>query len=1219
MMNTLHCTDLSDVRHVPISHTWQLQLLQPDGEGERFRLVEGKSTVGSSPSCQIRLPSPHVRPLHCLIVCKDQQLTVTRWAAGALINGTDFTTSQLAAGDILSVADVQLRVVGPEDECCDDLPDTESPVALIDEVEAQVATEFTRTDKPCEADEQAGAPAETADLRRASQQARQRLRRVLSALRDLRVEARLLDQHVHHLSEELHTAQQTRDQLTAELHQSQAIAAERESQYGEELDRAIAELSTSYSKVEQTEQELQALQSRNQHLQEQFEGLTAEVERLESICANHAEQKRQFEEELAEREVRLTQLADEMQQVQQNLNESLTNMRGQNAALQEQLTQVIAERDREVAELQRGLDGSLAELREENESLRSELANAREERDQQAAQLREEFATAAEHWQGENDSLRGELAELTAERNRQLAELRGENESLREKLQELAADRDARLGESETVAESLRGELAAAAEREGKLSEQRAEATNSLEAVQQHNESLRQQLADATAARDDEIEALQRAHDEALAESREELQAAREQMTAAVAEHDQQVALLEEQLEQARQAADEAHRQGGQPSLDIQELEAELSAVRGERQQLAEEKHRLSMQLEDAEKRSHLLEIDVRSVNGEWQRAQCTIARLQDELTTAQAQIADLDAKLADFDGQAEVDRAADCDRYAAELSATQHQLQVCEQELAAALAEAAEQRAAIEAANGELAASQTNFAETTRQLEETLTAAADFDDERKQLSATIADLQSQLESLDKETQQIHREWESDLAARDAKIDELSAALNEPRVTPEVDERVETERIAELTFALEQLEATYATELQARDARIGELSEEIARLAAASTGAPSEAHQQQLWEANEQLKATEEKLSRELARREAQITELSRELHETQDQLAEVAAQSERLSELYHQAQEDMAAMAVSATRANAQLPAEGAEISSAKTLVLMPASMEAPSAESDPRDDDQSRLERALASAASEVTSQEAEESTSEFQPTSFIDRYSHVFDESSNTVPIEQLNAALAETPAPALEDISGDDSAALEAYMANMMKRVRGEASSDAVVPPVAHETDPDSAVAFSDPVARMSTLTERVATPTSWETDEVEDVSLIDLQQLKGSSQKPPLARNLSALRELANISARQAIAKHRKRRHLEGALSKLLVSSIAGGTALCMLLSADDYLHPLFIAGCGVAVVSGYWGLKLLGVLLEIIRDGINSDEPTMEIPTLDDPLPIDVE
>jgi hypothetical protein len=102
-----------------------------------------------------------------------------------------------------------------------------------------------------------------------------------------------------------------------------------------------------------------------------------------------------------------------------------------------------------------------------------------------------------------------------------------------------------------------------------------------------------------------------------------------------------------------------------------------------------------------------------------------------------------------------------------------------------------------------------------------------------------------------------------------------------------------------------------------------------------------------------------------------------------------------------------------------------------------------------------------------------------------------------------------------------------------------------------------------------------------------------------------------------MRELANISARQAIAKHRKRRHMEGALGKMLVSLIAGVTAAYMLFTADSFTSPYFLAGCAVAVVSGFWGFKLLAVFLEMVRDGVNYEFTPAELQSLDDALPID--
>ena len=72
----------------------------------------GKTTVGSSPRCNIRIQQPGVHPLHCLIVHEADGLTVRRWAADTLLNGESFDDARLAAGDHLSLGPVDLEIVG---------------------------------------------------------------------------------------------------------------------------------------------------------------------------------------------------------------------------------------------------------------------------------------------------------------------------------------------------------------------------------------------------------------------------------------------------------------------------------------------------------------------------------------------------------------------------------------------------------------------------------------------------------------------------------------------------------------------------------------------------------------------------------------------------------------------------------------------------------------------------------------------------------------------------------------------------------------------------------------------------------------------------------------------------------------------------------------------------------------------------------------------------
>jgi len=88
-----------------------LAQLRRRDDGRVFELPVGKSTVGSSPRCNLRIQKPGVAPVHCLVVCNAEGVFVRRWAANSLINGRPFDESPLSDGDCLSVGGVELELV----------------------------------------------------------------------------------------------------------------------------------------------------------------------------------------------------------------------------------------------------------------------------------------------------------------------------------------------------------------------------------------------------------------------------------------------------------------------------------------------------------------------------------------------------------------------------------------------------------------------------------------------------------------------------------------------------------------------------------------------------------------------------------------------------------------------------------------------------------------------------------------------------------------------------------------------------------------------------------------------------------------------------------------------------------------------------------------------------------------------------------------------------
>ncbi|MEQ8617298.1 MAG: hypothetical protein RIB44_12060 [Lacipirellulaceae bacterium] len=201
----------------------------------------------------------------------------------------------------------------------------------------------------------------------------------------------------------------------------------------------------------------------------------------------------------------------------------------------------------------------------------------------------------------------------------------------------------------------------------------------------------------------------------------------------------------------------------------------------------------------------------------------------------------------------------------------------------------------------------------------------------------------------------------------------------------------------------------------------------------------------------------------------------------------------------------------------------------------------------------------------------------------TSFIEQYSHLLEEDGLTQPepvVERENPLAAEhSPA---ETVPGDEDEdeALQAYMANMMSRVRGDG-------PLASPATP--APVKPTPVEKKQEAAQ--------EEEYAPPVDPIGLDELRQTTKKAPLTSDLAALRDLANTSARTAIAKSSKRRHFELAISKLIICGISLPTAGYLMYAAKSFTGVMFLGGAVAAVAGLYSGVQLLGCLLRAIRDG----------------------
>lgn len=198
---------------------------------------------------------------------------------------------------------------------------------------------------------------------------------------------------------------------------------------------------------------------------------------------------------------------------------------------------------------------------------------------------------------------------------------------------------------------------------------------------------------------------------------------------------------------------------------------------------------------------------------------------------------------------------------------------------------------------------------------------------------------------------------------------------------------------------------------------------------------------------------------------------------------------------------------------------------------------------------------------------------------PTSFIERYRHLLDDDAPE-PAASLRKSQPilddEYLSPAQFDDSGhadnDSDEALEAYMSNMMRRVRSTGSSvvASMAPTNMAQQHVDESMGLSVSV---------VEEPIEMELD------ANGMQRPVG--KRPTIATNLAALRELANASARTAIAQHRQRRHVESAIVKGVFFVASAGVAAYLLLTAPEVGSPWYWSGCVALLAAGGAAVQLM--------------------------------
>ncbi len=188
-----------------------------------------------------------------------------------------------------------------------------------------------------------------------------------------------------------------------------------------------------------------------------------------------------------------------------------------------------------------------------------------------------------------------------------------------------------------------------------------------------------------------------------------------------------------------------------------------------------------------------------------------------------------------------------------------------------------------------------------------------------------------------------------------------------------------------------------------------------------------------------------------------------------------------------------------------------------------------------------------------------------SELAPTSFIDKYRHLLDDDGNgAAPVlvapPQIDDEFLSPAKAADRTIPADDSdEALDAYMASMMQRMRSHSSP---------------AMTELSPIASAESVAVVPSEPAPLDYDPNVPFEIESMKQ----GRRAPASTDLAALREIANTTARSAIATHRKKRKVESAIGKVIVALIAFGTAGFLIWNAPSLHDWQFGAGVAVGLI-----------------------------------------
>lgn len=1139
----------------------QLRLRRAGRLERTVALQDGKCTIGSSPRCQVRLPASEAQPLQCLLSLEAGVAEVTRWSAGVLLNGREFSKHTLNSGDRLSIGPWELEWQSPETASANPQSSRKSTpvVPAADEASTEVDSS---ADEPSQIAAESWSSAPQVELQTALLPPGPERETVdfVPVIPQTQLVDREPDSPASPVAASIEQVAPLSDTLVRETDLLLPAPAATTDPAQTSDDSAPLRPAAKTALV-------------SSRLTEWFNGLlgpappqglpTADVD---AVPAAWSSASAAFEDQVVQRlwsanfagRRRARALVDATRAGRLRCSE---------------LDDAIAELSRQCQVASAAAASTAAELETRQSELQAKLSEAVAQRDELVTELealrtaRSRTAPPDPRLQMLSDALAGADREAT-ELREQLAYRERELESLREQMASAEASHAAawqleREAEDRTRDAKFDAERAEWEKQHAMAVQETDRLREQLYACESQIEPLREQVAEADAARaviQEQFAALEQQQSQWLAECQ-------------VLESERRAALAAVAAERDALAAAERDANASRDQLAVRERD--LDSLR-EQMARVEAKH--------AEQRTDLEAIDRERAGvydadrAAWETQRVAIEqesdRLREQLDACESQIEPLREQVAE----------ADAARAAIQAQFTELEQQQCQW-----LAE----RQALESERAD--------ALTTVAAEREALAAAER--EAKELRDQLADRHRELESLREQMASAgasHADWRNDQEAADR---DRKAASDAERAAWE-----------QQRTAIEQEANRLREQLHACESQIEPLRKQLAEADAARAAIQSQfavlEQQQSQWLA--ECQALESEREAAFAAVAAERDDLKKRIDDLESasiapaasprksavtELATPAAWPEAVRSETSRATKVATADESSAATETAPTASwqvwEGSSIDAARDE----ASLQDSAAWDRPAIDLSSPVEEQAPNLTApeptvENTSVPAPEATkpndvaASFEPTSFIEKYRHLLDEGDAEASPRQSWPTLDEEYQPATSNESPgsreeDSDEALEAYMSNMMRRVRGDSPSATAASAAARflENPPEDA----GPVETPSPIKEPAI--------EVDANGLLRLAR-----KRPTVSTNLAALRELANTSARTAIAHHHKRRHVQSALTKALICALASALSAYLMLTSPGVYSSWFWGGCVTSALAAATGAQLLAMACHRLLD-----------------------